>query len=408
MHAKLALAYLLALLAVVANSKWSKPFELAGQEEHIKDYSAYLDQSTLETHVMYCSEKTDTKGNTYQALEYLSFNESNEVNHKSMMSAVHGCRSVKIMGTNNGKNLYVVMEGQRTHQLAVCNETYTSACYDVYFTESSTGGEQWSDLVPVSRVNLNDAVDRMAPRIILTDSGRLFIFYIRTVMANAVQRLAYTSRPPASTVFVLEAGTQLSPGERFIGHTTTLVNGKTQMHFFFDRGMVVKDAYTFNGLTWTESTVTNKDLHFSSFIANSTATPNQIFGIYSDDKTSNILITDDNGNNWGREFKLLSKYHRVSAATISSQDPSGGSPLAHILTTSFMQTNLTYTTVNLKSGEARNVDPPFAEYQTYGLFMPQLRWYFATASHKIAIKAFAYVWEQPDRPRLYVSTNEDL
>lgn len=397
-----------AILLVAARASWSKPSSTIGDDTHIKHYSSYLDPGTLKTHIAFCMETTTEKGETTQELHYACLSPSNELVVNEQISGRHGCRVARITGDGTTRNLIIAFEGQRKFHQGVCNETNPKGCYDVFVTSSTEEGYVWSEPVPVSRTSVTDVADRLSPFVVANNATkRVYVFYTYRTMDRTVPVVAYVTRSPASKVFGTEIVTRTEAEERLITVLTTLNRGRTMLHIFVENKGQTKQVYTENMITWGENVVLDDKVHFSSFVANPAVAASFVAGIMTDGDKTLIAGSDDHGKTWPAkyQFVLADKYHRISAGAIC---PFGDSFKLHLILTSFMQVDQTYYAVNVMTGEKEKRDAPFTGIENYGVFMPQMWCFTAESTQKVALKALAYVWEKPNEPRVFASTNEDI
>jgi hypothetical protein len=392
----------LMFLLVLISAEWKNQKEIDGDGIHIKHYKSFFDPVNLITHIAYCAEKTTDEGNTTQFLKYAQIAEDNSVIKADVLSTLYGCRSVHIAGDSVGKNLVIAMEGQRKFHLGVCNATNPSGCYDVYTTSSPDSGATWTPLQPAPRNDLSDDTDRTRPTVIFNYiNQRIYVFYLCRRITKYEPQIAYITRPPGSQIFTNEIIMQRKVNERLINVLVAYQSNRFTVHIFIEENNKVIDISSANMVKWDESIVPGDNLYFSSFASNHIILNQTIAGIYTDSKTSGIIVSDNNGASWSTQIPIMGKYHRVSAGTIGK-----GSKLL-LLTTSFMQKNQTMKFVDLGSRAVKDVETPFATIDNYGVFLPQVICY-TNKANKFAAKVLSYVWTKPDKPRLMIVLKDDF
>ena len=395
----------IALLVGTVLSAWTEPKEIKGDGTHIKHFSSYLDKVTLKTHIAYCTETTTPEGITTQGLMYVCLGPKNDIIIEQYIGIASGCRAAQI--TAAGKSLVIAFEGQRQFHLGVCNATNTKGCFDVYVTESKEEGYNWGNAVPVPRKSLSDVADRTAPHLLVNpDTSRIYVFYLQRNIGASSTNIAYVTRPKGSLIFSNEVVTRFMAEDRFIGTLTTINEAKVVIHLFAENKGRTTHIYTENSITWYENTITTEDLHFSSFVADYQLLATVIMGICTDGKSTLVLASTDHGKTWPQKFSMLDNYHRVSFGMLCLS--SDKKLKMNAITTNFMQTGQTYFTASIPDGEKKVLDAPFKGLENYGVFMPQVMCYTSQTTKMPAAKALAYVWTKPNKPRIYVTDNEEI
>lgn len=121
------------------------------------------------------------------------------MSHEKVIKLDHPCQLHYYLDEpHDEKSVYILYQGirKRVPSGGSC-KTSVYLCYDIYFAENVDGGESWSTPVVISRKNTLDQIDRSSPQLLMTKTGRLWIFYRLQEFYNA----PYAVRPPKSTVF---------------------------------------------------------------------------------------------------------------------------------------------------------------------------------------------------------------
>jgi hypothetical protein len=191
---------------------------------------------------------------------------------------------------------------------------------------------------------------------------------------------------------------------RIISSLITANNGRIIMHLFYEFNGATKHLFSENNVLWEELEVPDRNLHFSSFTADYTLMSSGIAAIATDGSNTIIIGSNNSGKTWGLLGVVDVKYHRVSASCAClSKKP--GEYVIHLMTTSFMQTNQTYITFKMPSGEIVTQEKPFP-IENYGVFMPQLWCYNSPDTKQSEAKVLSYVWAKPDKPRIYATDTQ--
>ena len=88
---------------------------------------------------------------------------------------VRGGLSAKI--SEDGKHLVVAFVGYRMTTYETCEEHNTSGCMEIFFIESTDGGENWESPIRMNRANMSDKASRLQPAILLEDTKRVYVMY---------------------------------------------------------------------------------------------------------------------------------------------------------------------------------------------------------------------------------------
>ena len=178
--------------------QWSAPILM--KTDIADSYPAlYISPTSGHKFVFYPQSDSTTSSLCYKVLDA-----SDVVQTEICMKQTVLVKDICTAGTVNGQSIFVTFSARRSITSKNCTDTDVSGCSDIYFIESSNGGDSWTKPKAVPRRNMTDAANRKSPQVLyMEESKRLFIFYL--VPAEDDHAIFQVTRPEGSLLFSNEA-----------------------------------------------------------------------------------------------------------------------------------------------------------------------------------------------------------
>jgi len=378
---------------------WTKPAPLIQGDSIVRDFDTHVDRIG-NAHIALCIEKVNDNGDISQELIYLRILVNNDVQVRTEIPIISGCRVAKILGVDERKTLVIAFEGKRRLDMGVCNSTYKEGCYDIFTTYSTDSGEKWSRPTQIKRNDQNDAIDRFNPRLgYIKPYNLMILLYTMKPAPLTSLRINFVKTKLDRPDFNEEMNVAGTIDGRLLDLVVLNYDRIPECHVFFeDKGKVKHKFYIYDS-SWIEAKDINiADERYTRFVG-SEGDLRSVVAIYTDGKESFAKLSLDKGENWNTAVKISEKYHKYATAILNFKPESGHEVI--LLTTGFMNKEFSFKTVNFKDKGVKTLDSPFMNITGgYGTFMPQL-----TLSRKdgIPYKAFGYIWTNQTHPAICVS-----
>jgi len=111
---------------------------------------------------------------------------------------------IKGMQHEETHKLFVAYTGFRSNWNGTCDLNNTSACQEIFFTESLDAGLEWSQPIKINHENMSDPLQRIAPKIVYTIENDATSIFYAVVFPNSTIKLAIATRSYNSTDFSSE------------------------------------------------------------------------------------------------------------------------------------------------------------------------------------------------------------
>jgi len=199
---RISVFHILLIILALNNAKWdqSDPFDEIRYSEGI-DFSMSDDRM----HLLHTYEKNE--GDALNSIYYSTVN--TQFQHSAsppvLVDDQHDPSYIKIKPFDGtAKNLLVVQNAKRAKGRAWCTPDTPQGCNDVFISESTNYGKEWSKPIQVPRDNMTDTVGRYAPELVqIKETGRQFIFYMMQIDYKT-SAIGYVTRPKDSQLFMNE------------------------------------------------------------------------------------------------------------------------------------------------------------------------------------------------------------
>ncbi len=271
-----AILSLIALLLIVSVSGIWRTTELYRNSNALTGhYGIFIDPVTKSQHTIFYNYGS-------QAFMYRRVSSSGAITAEknftadTMLSADNGA----IRGSQNGRSLYVMMQGTYNH---------SGPFRDIWYTESTDGGDSWTKPVALPRRDKVIYYSREAGALLTIESAkRVFIFYAVDIGTGQFDRSRYfrfVTKPMGSAVFSAEtdlfSGSPVDVCRNYILTDYTLNAGKPIIHLIWGEsssitcqgfrasrhssGMeAVRHMYSINnGVSWSEPDMIADDFAYS-------------------------------------------------------------------------------------------------------------------------------------------------
>lgn len=224
---------------------------------------------------------------------YKSFDDNDTPITTNCMKQEIDVIDITAAGSQDGKNIYVAFSANRTLAGKKCDEKDQSGCKDVYFMESSDEGATWSQIRAVPRNNMNDAVNRVTPKLLyIPESKRLFVFYI--IESEDLNSIMQVTRP---------SGSQIFSNEVEVYHNRYAFNklqvayskpwGQDYIHVMFESlYWLTLLSSTTNGREWLEPKPIRFVTPFSSYVMKTSTMGNMLYIASMDRSLMTTLSVD--------------------------------------------------------------------------------------------------------------------
>ncbi len=228
---------LLLLLIPHAATTWSTPVKIMESNKYngITILSLYRDPVSSMNHIFVAVGAGGSNFHYHMALK----DDGTVLYKTSFEMTSHHVASLR--GAGDGKGLFLV---------------YSSGAADLMFSESSDGGENWSDVK-----NIVDDVDseyRLLGDMLRVDSGRLFVTFMHKALDNKVY-IKMVNRPTGSSVFSKESVIASGAYYSIQGPATAYGyrGGKLRLHIAYvrpdnDAPTIVYTYSDDNGVSWSK------------------------------------------------------------------------------------------------------------------------------------------------------------
>ncbi len=231
------LSLLLLLLVPHAATTWSAPVKIVESSKYnaITILSLYRDPVSSMNHIFVTVGARASNFHYHMALK----DDGTVLYKTSFVMTSHDVASLR--GSGDGKGLFLV---------------YSSGAADLMFSESSDGGENWSDVKNI--VEDVDSEYRLLGDMLRVDSGRLFVAFMHKVRDNEIY-IKMVNRPTGSSVFSKESVIASDSGNNYQGPAAAYGyrGGKLRLHVTYVRpdDDVPTIVYTYsddNGVSWSK------------------------------------------------------------------------------------------------------------------------------------------------------------
>ncbi len=190
------IAFALLFIFALSEGKWATPITVVPAYNGLLS-SVFTDNTTQASHVLWCDDSTRRLSHR-------------RVNPDGSMSDIHPFPQWKapcltnhfITGLGDGKTIFIVYQGYRSRSPRGNCKDNADSCSDVFISESKDAGDNWSTLVAVPRIDMNDHENRQFPQVVTNKQGRVWIFYRMGGFYESP--LTFVTRSPGSAVFAQE------------------------------------------------------------------------------------------------------------------------------------------------------------------------------------------------------------
>eukprot|EP01022_Parablepharisma_sp_SALTPOND_P022845 TRINITY_DN4670_c0_g1_i1.p1 TRINITY_DN4670_c0_g1~~TRINITY_DN4670_c0_g1_i1.p1 ORF type:complete len:428 (-),score=5.73 TRINITY_DN4670_c0_g1_i1:215-1414(-) len=233
---------ILALIITQSLAKWEEPIEIIPSYGTTR--SIFTDNSNGISHVFWCR-------NPDFQFHYRRFYPNGTLSEIMTFYWNAPCfLYYTVEGLHDGKTLYLVYQGRRQrHTISGKCQEDPRVCNDVYFSESTDGGNAWSKPVAVPRADMYDKQNREFPLLLVTPQKRLWVFYRMTGFYDAPY--SYVTRPSGSSVFSPEIVTPVRVNHASVAYN--VVKGSSVVSIFYNHHGDTKPYHYYtenNGVNW--------------------------------------------------------------------------------------------------------------------------------------------------------------
>lgn len=266
-----------------AISSWSDPVTVFESQylDGCRITSYYYDPSSKISHVFFVE---GLPGKNY----YYALDENGNKLYSTVFTDSYGAWSGIIKGSDDGKSLFIAMQGYRKVGIRMLS--------DVNFTESKDGGKTWSPVITTPHKSGSDETNRLlGDMIVQKQTGRIFIFY----GLYESKELGMVTRTPGSTIFSQEViiEKQIIPEDITAAYTTS--GSTTTLHLFYGVSNALRYTQsTNNGNTWEypENVLTYLYPHHYQAFVNQAYSDNVYVGVFEGTPSkAALMISKDSG-----------------------------------------------------------------------------------------------------------------
>ncbi len=267
---------LIALLLIASVSGTWRTTELYRNEGALTDhYGMFIDPVTKSQHTIFYNYGD-------HAFMYRRVSSSGTITIEKNFTAdtMTMATGGAIRGSQDGRNLYVMMQG---------TYNYNGTLYDIWYTESTDGGDSWTKPVALPRRDKVIYYSREAGALLTIDSAkRVFIFYAVDIGTGQFDRIRYfrlVTKSMGSAVFSAEtdlfSGAPVDVCKNYILTDYTLNAGKPIIHLIWGESSSVtcqgyrasrpssgvegvRHMYSINnGVSWSEPNTIEEDYAYT-------------------------------------------------------------------------------------------------------------------------------------------------
>lgn len=210
-------------------------------------------------------------------------------------------------GCDNGTHLLLAYHKPRGSSSSSCDDAYRSGCFEIYFTESFTGGDTWTSPIRMNRTDMNDPVQRYSPSLTFEkNTGRVYIAYKRNnILAIAVREPGDTTFGPEK--YFLDKNNIYS---MYLDHTIDSADSKAHLHlvWYFESPRALYHTKSIDGgQTWTNDVrlvegITSKDP--PAVAIDTQASEGRIYVQYLQGRELRMIWSKNHGKKWDGPFKV--------------------------------------------------------------------------------------------------------
>lgn len=289
------LLIILCLIIPQILAKWDTPIKVVPSA--LTTRVIYTDSTTGLSHVVWCDAPS---GNFL----YRQVQADGTISNERVIALEHPCYlEHSIDGAHDGKTVYLLYHGKRKRDTDKKScELNENNCQDIYFSESRDSGATWTTPIAVPRSNMHDRIDRHYAKLLVTRTGRLWIFYRTGGHFNVP--FAYVVRAPGSATFTNEVILPLRIFTASVNYNEYNGQGIISIYFSTNESITQYRYYTLNNaIKW----IGPEEIHYCKrsngtlmrFPFNSFAMATVSFIICREDAlTYTLRKTFDNGKTW--------------------------------------------------------------------------------------------------------------